>query len=338
MQPKITEKHFFLGLLFATIVFSFFIFQPFWVILVLGISFAIVLYPLYKWFKALKFPDWLSSFLTVVLFTILLCGPLLGIGTMVFKQSQNIYHNVVDEGGAQKFIYSIEKKVNRVLPKEAALDIDNKLTELISYVSKNVANIFSSTISAFFSFALMLLIIFYFLKDGKSWKQSLIALSPLGDREDEKIISELIVSINAVMRGYLLIALIQGILMGVGLWLFNIPNPALWGVVAAIASLLPTFGTAVISIPAVIFLFAIGNTTYAIGMILWASILVGLVDNFLSPFILRQSIAVPSLVILFSILGGISLLGPVGVLIGPLTISFLYTLVSIYRNDFNENR
>lgn len=337
MQTKSMEKYFFFGLLLMTLLFTLFIFKPFWVVLVLGISFAIVLYPLYEWFNKNKSPEWLSAFLTVILFTVILCGPILAVGVMVFNQSQDAYYKVTSNGNTKPFLDLVENKVNNILPDVIKFNIDQKITEFVSYVSQNIANIFSTTISAFFSFLLMLLIIFYFLKDGKRWKKAIIILSPLGDKDDEKIISRLSLSVNAVIKGYLFIAIIQGILMGTGLWIFNVPNPALWGTVAAVASLLPTIGTSLVSVPAIIFLFLTGNTMYAVGLLIWAFIVVGTIDNFLNPLILGKSINMPSLLILFSVLGGISFLGPVGILIGPLSVSLLYTLVSIYRNEFKQN-
>jgi len=336
MQTKIIEKYFFFGLLLATLLFTFLIFRPFWAVLVLGISFSIVLYPVYEWLNKKHLPNWLSALFTVFLFILVICGPLLGIGAVVFDQSEDVYRQVVNNGNAEPFLSLIENKVNNILPDIMAVDINEKTSDFITYVSNNIANIFSSTVSAFFSFLLMLLIIFYFLKDGTKWKKALMVLSPLSDKDDEKIIARLAFSVNAVIKGSLLIALIQGILMGFGLWLFNIPNPALWGVVAAVCSLLPTFGTALISVPAIIFLFFTGDNTSAIGLIIWAALAVGMIDNFLSPLIVGTKINIPSLLILFSVLGGISLLGPVGILVGPLAISLLYTLISIYRNEFKQ--
>ena len=337
MQTKIFEKYFFFGLLFATLLFTFLIFRPFWIVLMLGISFSIVLYPIYEWLNKRHLPSWLSSLLTVLLFAIVLCGPILGIGAMVFNQSQHVYQQVAGNGDIGLFLDSVDRAINKILPNSVTFNINDKVANFVSYVSSNITNIFSATISAFFSFILILLIIFYFLKDGLKWKKAIIVLSPLGDRDDEKIMARLAFSVNAVIRGYLLIALIQGILMGFGLWIFNIANPALWGVVAAIMSLIPTFGTALISVPAIIFLFVTGNTTSAIGLLIWSVVVVGMIDNFLSPFIVGKKINIPPLLILFSILGGISLLGPVGILIGPLTVSFLYTLISIYRNEFKQD-
>jgi predicted PurR-regulated permease PerM len=272
------------------------------------------------------------------LFTVILCGPLLSIGTIVFKQSQNVYHTVTDNGNTKPFMEAIETKVNKILPAGMTLDINKKTTEFVSFISNNIANIFTATISAFFSFLLTLLIIFYFLKDGAQWRKAIIVLSPLGDKDDEKIIKRLAQAVNGVIKGSLFIALIQGVLLGFGLWLFGISNGALWGVVAAITSLIPTLGTSLVSIPAIVFLFATGNTTSAIGLLIWAGIMVGMIDNFLGPLIVGRKIKISSLVILFSVLGGIALVGPVGILVGPLTVSLLYTLISIYRNEFKENQ
>src|SRR5262249_17761378 len=94
MHTKVIERYFFFTLLAATFVFTFLLFRPFWIILVLGVSFSIVIYPVYRWFKNLKMPNWLSALLTVFIFTLVLCGPLLGIGALVFNQSQNVYQGV----------------------------------------------------------------------------------------------------------------------------------------------------------------------------------------------------------------------------------------------------
>ena len=177
---------------------------------------------------------------------------------------------------------------------------------------------------------------FSFLKDGEKWTKSFITLSPLSDANDEKIMNRLSQAVNGVMLGYLFIALVQGILMGVGLAIFGIPHPALWGVIAAVLSLIPVFGTALVSVPSILFLFATGQVTQAIGLLVWAVVVVSMVDNFLSPFFVSKKINISPLLVLFSIMGGISLLGPVGILMGPLSLTLLFTLIAIYRNEFKE--
>lgn len=337
MQTKIIERYFFFGLLLATFVSTFFIFRPFWIVLVLSIAFSIVLYPIYEWFKRRGLPSLLSSLLTIFLFAIILLGPISGIGVLVFNQSQDVYEEVVNGENVGSFIDSIDNTINKILPTDITFDLKEKAADLVLYISNNIAKIFSTTLSAFFSLILIFLSIFYFLKDGAKWRQALIELSPLSDKDDRKIIMRLERAVNGVLKGYLLIAIIQGVLMGVGFWIFGIPNGALWGVVAAIASLVPMIGTAFISVPAIIFLFATGQDVMALGFLIWSLVIVGTVDNFLNPLIVGSKINIPPLFILFSVLGGIVVLGPIGVLIGPLAVSLLYTLLSIYKKEFEQD-
>lgn len=331
------ERYFFFGLLLATLVFSFLIFRPFLPILVISACFAVVLHPTYSWFRSKRLPDWLSAILTVVLFLLLVCGPLFAIGLIVFNQSEALYYSLAINAHADTFLSGIEENINNILPLDLNFDINDKISDLVALISHNIASIFTTTLSTIFSVFLVLISLFLFLKDGDKWRKELILLSPLADKDDDKILKRLSNSINGIVKGYLFIAFVQGVMMGLGMAFFGVPNSALWGVVAAIGSLLPTVGTALISVPVVIFLFATGQTTQAIGMSIWAFAIVGWMDNLLNPMIIGKSINIPQILVLFSVLGGLALLGPIGFLIGPLTVSLLYALISIYKDEFKTN-
>jgi predicted PurR-regulated permease PerM len=332
MQTKSIERNFFFGLLIATLVFIFFIFKPFWIVFVLGVSFSIILSPIYNGLKNRKVPDWLASLLTLIFFLIVLCGPLFLIGTIVFNQSQNIYQTVTQGGDTGPFLTTVSDKINDFLPHGVTFSAKDKFAELITIIFNNTEKIFSTTLATIFSFFLILLSMFYFLKDGAKWKKGLIVLSPLADTDDQKILSRLERSIKGVIMGSLFVSSIQGILLGIGFTLFGIPNAALWGVVAFFVSFVPVVGTALVWVPAVIFLFLSGSTALAIGLLIWATVEVILADNLLSPLVLGRRADIPPLLMLFSVLGGVALFGPVGLLVGPLAVSLLYALVDIYRN------
>jgi predicted PurR-regulated permease PerM len=336
MQTKIIERYFFFGLLLATFIFTFMIFKPFWIVLLLGIAFSIVLYPMFKWFIKIRLPRWLASLLTVIIFTIIVLGPISGIGVLVFKQSQNFYEEVIAGESIQPLINTLDSNIQKVLPDGLNFNVKDKVSQLALSLSSNIGKIFSTTLSTFLSFILMLLTMFYFLKDGSHWRNYLVNLSPLSDIDDQKIIKRVTLAVNGVVKGYLLIAIVQGLLMGIGLSIFGVKNAALWGVVAGIASLVPMIGTAFVSVPAILFLVISGETASAIGLLIWSLVVVGLVDNFLNPIVVGGKMNIPPLLILFAVLGGISLLGPIGILVGPLTISLLYTLISIYKNEFRQ--
>lgn len=334
MKKKIVEQYFFFGFLLAVMVFTVIIFRPFLTTIVIGASLSVVLFPLYRWISnhITHKVEWVASILTILVFIIVLCGPLFFLGSVVFKESQQAYQSVIMPGNTDTIIEKINTSINSRLPDGFSFDIHQRFADLITSLSGNIAKIFTATLQTLFTFLLVLLSMFYFLKDGPRWKRAIVAISPLSDKDDEKILTKLGHAVNGVIKGYLFIGLVQGTLVGIGFAIFGIPNAALFGVLAGIASLVPSVGTGLVAIPAILYLFAIGHAGAAIGLAIWSALLVGTIDNLLNPIVVGKNINVPPLLILFSVLGGISLMGPVGILIGPLTVSLLYALVSLYRH------
>lgn len=334
MEHKTLEKSFFFGLLLLTGAFALVVLKPFLLVLVVGASLAIVFNPLLHFFQR-HFGQirWLSALLCTILFVILLTGPLFLLGTVLVKESQGLYTSLVSEQGLDPLIGHIQVTVDKIFP-ALGVDVQEIGLNLAATLSSNLGTIFTTTVNTVLALILVVLTLFYFLKNGREWKEALIKFSPLSITADEKIMNRLIQAVNGVMRGYLFIAFIQGILMGIGLWIFGVPNPALWGTIAGIVSLIPTIGTAMVSIPAVLYLAATGTQGQAIGLLIWALVLVGLIDNLLNPVLVGKKVDIPALLILFSVLGGIVLFGPVGILIGPLVISLLFALFDIYKTEY----
>lgn len=301
-------------------------------------AFSVILNPVYRWIKKKMTGGipWVASFVTVLMFLILLCAPLFTIGTLVFNQTQNVYKSIIESGGTNTFTQAIDMSIDKFMPNGVVFDTQGKITEVVSFLSSHVTGLFTSTLKTVLMFILMIFTIFYLLKDGDAWKNGLIKILPLSENNAHKILSKLGSSINSILRGYFFIAIIQGLSVGVGFALFNVPNAALWGVVASIASFIPTVGTSIVCIPAVIFLYYTGMHIQALGLLIWSVVLVGLVDNAIAPYLISKNSEISSIFILFSILGALVLVGPAGILIGPLCLTLLYTLVSIYRKDIKE--
>lgn len=337
MQTKIIERYFFFALLLLTTVFTVLVFRPFWAILLLSICFSVLLYPIYKWFNKLKFPNWLSSLLTLLIFMIILGVLFFGAGAIILNQTINVYNFVANNSNTIPYINSLNNSINKILPAGTSFDLHEKISNLISLFVDNLTGIFSYTLSTLFYFFLFFLSIFYFLKDGEKFEKGLIAASPLSDSDNEKIVNKLALSINSILKGNFFVVILQGAVVTVGFFLFKVPNPALWGLVAVITSFVPTIGSGLITIPIIIFLFLTGNTLNAIGLLVWAVIVVGVLGTLLNPIIVGKKINLHPMVILFSVLGGISLFGPIGILVGPLSVSLLYALVSIYKDEFKQS-
>ena len=335
MDTKIPPKYFFFTLLILAIAFSLVLFRPFLTVIILSASLSLVFHPVYKWIqsKISWQSGWLSSVITILLFIVILCGPLFFLGKMMFIQSTNLYDSLTSTYDSNEFLENLESQIHSFVPEGIEIDLKEKVADLASLISENLGKLFSSTLNTIFSFFLVILSMFYFLKDGNRWKKAIIFLSPLPDTYDKKVIDRLKRAVNGIIFGYLFIGFAQGALLGLGLAIFGIPNAVLFGVIAAIASLVPMFGTGLVAIPVILFLFATGDTASAVGFSIWAGVVVGASDEVLRPLVIGNHLNIPPLLILFAVLGGIAYLGPIGVLIGPLTLSLLHALISIYRED-----
>lgn len=334
MKTTFIQRYFFTALLLVAFGFGFVIFWPFLLIIILAIVFATLLNPLNRWFQRRVKHNGVAAFLTILSFLIILCTPLFFVGLVVVNQSHSMYAWLVAHGSIDTAINNVSAWLHNILP-TVSFDLQTKVDAFVNGLVAKSATVFTATVSTLISFLLVLLTMFYFLKDGKDWTETAISLSPLSEESNTKIIAILKRSINGIMKGYFVIGLAQGLFTGVGFYLFHVPHAVLWGLVAAVASLIPTIGTGLISFPAIIFLFLSNKVGPAVGLLLWSLLLTGTIDNILNPFVVGKQIAIHPLLVLFSVLGGLTLLGPIGIIIGPLVVSLIYALTSVYKHEMS---
>lgn len=332
---KFIEKYFFLGLLVVATIVVIIILFPFLSVVLMGVALAILLNPMYEWIRrhaVWKKSNWMAALFTILVFLILLGVPLFFLGSVVFKQFQNLYAGL-NSMNSTPLLDTLSANLASILPPGVTVDAHKELSNILLSLSSNIRGLFTATLNTVFMCTLMILALFYFLKDGYRWKKMVIQMSPLEDDHTKRLIHTFSHTINATIKGYLIIAVAQGLLMGIGLAIFDVPHPALWGVVAGVMSLVPMIGTALVSIPAVIYLLALGQTGNSLGLATWCLMLVGTIDNFLNPLIIGKQTALPPLVVLFAVLGGLAVMGPIGILVGPLAVAMLKTLVTMYRES-----
>lgn len=339
MDKKSLQTYFFMGLLLIATVLVFFLFLPFLEVLVLSSIFGVVLTPLYrKICSVFGNHKNLSAFIVILMFAVVVITPSIFLATQVFNESKGIYLQLTSNSNTDyidKITSTIETPVRKLFP-DFRVNIGQYAGIFANWITEHLSAILSSVIGIFTSIVFIFISMYFFLRDGEKFKKILISLSPLDDKYDELIFTKIKHTINSTVRGVLLIAVVQGVLSGIGLWVFGIPNPTLWGGVSAIASLVPGLGTAVVFIPAIIYMYVAGNVPFAIGLTLWGGILVGLVDNILGPYLYSKGIEVHQLIMLFAVLGGISVFGPIGFLFGPLIIALFFALIDIYQNIILE--
>ena len=337
MHTRSEDRTFFYILLGVVSVVVLFFFFPYIPLLCISGALAVVLYPVFDWINhnLAGRRGWVASLLTIILFSLIIGIPLYFIGVRIFSDASGVYKHVLNSGVRSSYIDLFNAKIQTAFPNVPSFDISSKAGEIVSFVAGAASVIFASTLKTLLTLFLMILSLFYFLEDGLSWKKYIVALSPLSDAHDERILTMLERAVRGVILGYVFMAIIQGVLLGGGFLLFGVPNAALLGLLAALASFIPSFGKSLISIPAVIYLLVTGHTAEAVGLLIWAGFLVGTIDNFLNPILVGKRLDLPPILMLFSVLGAISVLGAPGIIIGPLTVSVLHTLIKIYKEDFS---
>ena len=342
MQSERLRPYFLMIVLAAAIVLTALIFSPFFKPLSLAAVFAVVLQGLYKRISKLigGWPS-VAALLTVVVSVVLILLPLSLVGVLVGNEAREMYFSLEEGSGRStisELFLSVDESFGGVIPglgefaRDLSANVDTYTKDALQWITGHAGDIFSSITSLLLSSFIFFIALYYLLRDGTRVRQILIELSPLSDRDDEGVFDRLELAVNSVIKGNLTIALVQGILTMIGFTLFGVPNAVLWGTAAAVAALIPGVGTALVFIPAVAFLFFTGETPQAIGLLVWGAIAVGLVDNILSPKLIGSGMRLHPLLVLLAVLGGIMFFGPVGIFLGPLSLSLLFALLSIYAD------
>lgn len=325
------SNYFFLAILSIAIILAVLIFLPYLSPLVLAAAIAVVFYPLHRkvlasWFKNRENSS-VGALITLVIIAVIIFVPLTFIIVSISNEVRDLYLTVIDPSRQSAILDAVQRVIG---------SYDFNILEILHNVAQwgvtNINSIFARVSKVLLEIFIMFLALFYFLRDGRELKRQLISISPLGDVNDVLIINKLQQAVRSIFAGSIAVAIVQGILSGVGFAIFGVPNPVLWGVVAGLAALVPGIGTALVLIPAIGYLFFTGSTGAAIGMLVWGVVAVGLVDNFLGPIMVNRGVKIHPFLILLSIFGGLSFFGPIGFVLGPLVIALLFALLEIYRS------
>lgn len=337
-----SELYFLLLFLSGIFVLTFFIFRPFLFALVLAMVFAAVFEPIHARILAFtRGKKALTALLTSVCVLVAVVAPVTFLGIQIFQESTGLYSHLVQNNAATGISGLVENAVeslNKFLPAQiqVSIDVNQYLKTGVSWLLQQIGPLFANVAQAAIGVFVFLIALYYLFKDGHQLRAALVNLSPLQDTHDEAILNKLGLAVNSVIKGSLIVAIVQGLMTTIGLLIFGVPNAALLGSVAAIAALIPGVGTSLVLIPAILYLFFTGATLPAIGLLLWGMTAVGLIDNFLGPVLVGRGTMLHPFLILLSILGGIAFFGPIGFLIGPLVLSLLFALIEIYFTILKE--
>jgi len=343
MQRSDSQYHFLVALLAGAFLLVCAVFWPFLKPLALAAVFAVVLQQVYTGvFKVLGGWPSLSALITVLMGVFFILLPLSLVGSLVGTEARTLYLSLETEqrqGAVTDTLLGVGESYDRFIPGikdftiTVSTDINTYLKEALRWIAGHAGDIFSSISRFLLSSFIFLIALYYFLRDGARARKMLIEISPLPDDENIAILAQLERAVSSIIKGSLVIALVQGVLTMVGFSFFGIPGAILWGAVAAVAALIPGIGTSLVIAPAVVYLFIIGATPQAFGLLIWGILAVGLIDNLLGPKLVGKGMKLHPLLVLLSVLGGLAFFGTIGIFLGPLSLSLLFALLSIYAGS-----
>jgi predicted PurR-regulated permease PerM len=314
---------------------------PFFAPLAWALFIAFLINPLHRWLtrKLRGRGAWSAALLTIAVF-LLVIGPLAGLGATFAAQVADLARH------AQA--YAVEHKPADLSDLASLPLIGPALAWAQEYSGISLAQIqawaveaaqailkalgtlgraaFLGALGTVVGFALMMFILFFAIRDGKGVADTVRALIPVDEKDKSRLFSHLASVTRALVYGTGVTALAQGALIGIGFAIVGLPSPVVFGVIAALAALIPLAGTPVVWVPAVIALAAQERWYAVVFMLLWGGFVVT-IDNFLRPWLVSGRAQIDALTVFLGILGGVSAFGPIGIILGPLVLALGIALV-----------
>ncbi|HKV09823.1 MAG TPA: AI-2E family transporter, partial [Thermoanaerobaculia bacterium] len=328
MNDKNLSRYFFIAVLIGTTIVFFRMVQAFLIPILLAAVFATLFYPLYEAFlRVFRGRRNLAAFFSCFVLLLGLIVPLYLVADMVVREAIDLYQtagqqipDLLKKGEAgplarlRTLPYLRDLKLEQI---DWTATLKDAVTSAGSFMATVINKTSRGTLQVLVTLFTTLFTMFYFFRDGKSLLRRLRFLIPL-DREYKNAIATRFASVaRATVKGTMAIALVQGTLSGLTLWIFGVGSPFLWGVVATLLSIIPLVGAWLVLYPAAFIQIATGNLWQGIGILIVTILVIVNVDNLLRPRLVGQETGMHDLMVFFSTLGGIGMFGPTGFIIGP---------------------
>lgn len=272
-----------------------------------------------------------TALLYILVYTVIICLPVYLAVVLLMPKIVDLFNNPVPLMIAVKsFAAKIQGAIGIQL-----LDAE-RLKATTQKLANNIPALLTGTANFITNLLLMFFVLYYMLFNGEKMEKYLAGFLPLKEANRDLLGKETILMIRANAIGIPLLAILQGLIAYLGYLIFGIQNPGVWAFLTGVASLIPIIGTGIIWLPLVAYLFATGNNFDAIGLGIYSLVITGNVDYVARITLLRKIGDVHPLITIFGVIIGLSMFGFLGLIFGPLLISYFIVLVKIYRNEFGH--
>jgi len=287
----------------------------------------------------------LSSVLAAIAVLLVLLVPLGLVGFYLVKQAVTLFtqwSTLLREGGLDALLAEgLGERLRPLLSRLDALGLTETLRSTLeqaaSYLSSQLGTLAGTVASLVIKSFILVIGMYYFFLDGPELVEELIAFAPLEPRHTREVLIQLRATLRALFVASFVTAGIQGILGAIAFGIAGLPNAILWAALMAVLglifSLFPVIGTGLVYIPAAIWLMANGKVAGGIFVLLWGTLVLGSVEFFVKPYFAKERVHLHPLAIFLTLFGGIVMLGPIGVIAGPVSVSLVASFGKVWRRD-----
>ncbi|RJG06663.1 AI-2E family transporter [Noviherbaspirillum cavernae] len=349
-SPELQQKTFLVLLIAVSLAFGW-ILWPFHGAVFWGTVLAILFAPFYRRLLVrMNQRRNLAAITTLLLCLVVVIFPMTVITTLLVQEGASFYERVstreLDIGMYfQQILHALPDWMVKLLDRFDLSDLaslQEKLSEGVmqvsQFIAKQAVSIGQNTVGFLIRFAIMLYLLFFLLRDGTILSQRISEAMPLSMEHKRNLFSKFTTVIRATVKGNIAVAIVQGALGGMIFWFLGIKGALLWGVVMAILSLLPAVGAGLIWVPVAIYFLVTGAIWQGVTLIVFGVLVIGLVDNILRPLLVGKDTQMPDYVVLISTLGGLSLFGLNGFVIGPVIAALFIASWDIFAASKEPRR
>lgn len=343
MQKDFEFRSFIVFLIFVTGLFIA-ILVPFFGAIFWAIAIAIIFAPVQKHLEKYFKSSNLATLITLLIAALLVIIPFLLIASAFLQEGFNLYQRVQNnEINFAVYFERLQKAFPSIQQALESVGIDTesikeKIGEATIIASKFLAQkaivVSQGTLSLFLQLGILLYVAFFLLRDSGKLILHLHRAIPLGDEREKLFFDKFSEVTRATIKGSLLVAIVQGFLGGFIFWALGLNAALLWGVIMILLSLVPMIGAGLVWTPVAIYFFAVGDWVSGSILMAFGIFVIGLVDNILRPILVGRDTKLPDYLVLLSTLGGFSLFGMNGFVIGPLIAALFMTGWEIFVSEF----
>jgi predicted PurR-regulated permease PerM len=324
--------------------FCYLIARPFAKPILAAAILAVLFHPLFLRLKAMTCNRNWAAFLSLALLLAALAALIALLAFVVQREITSTYawfkaNTVARDGWTTAFSSWIDKSAGwiglkigispDVVRDTALARVDEASAAMIKKTGDVIASVGTISVSLVLTFVSF----FFFIREGTQLIARGSWLIPLDSEQKRRFIEQTQSSIQANVVGVLLVAAVQGLLLGIGFWFLGVPSPILWALVTSACSLIPLFGAALVWVPGAVYLFLTGSWIKGVILLAWGAGVVSLSDNIVRPWVISERLKLSPIILLFALLGGVEVFGPLGIFLGPMIFSIAASLGQMLRNE-----